>query len=84
MGGRERRCKQLLKDVEETRTFWKLKKAEPDRPICRTRYASSNGLVKTDYFMVMIMMMMMMMIITIVPAGVYSLPAYLSISNLNY
>jgi hypothetical protein len=82
--------------VEETRTFWKLKKAEPDGPVRRTRFASGNGLVvKTEYMMMMVMMVMMMMmmmmmiiiiiiIIIIVHASFYSLSAYLFICNLNY
>jgi hypothetical protein len=83
-GGREIRSKQLLKNVKETRTFWKLRKAEPDSPIRRTRFASGNGLfVKTEYMMGMIMMTMMVIIMIFVPADFYSLSTYLSIFNLN-
>ena len=85
-GGQERRRKQLLKDVEETRNFWKLKKVGPDRPVRRTRFASGSGpVVKTKYIVVMIMMMIIIIIIIIiVHAGAYSLSAYLSINNPNH
>jgi hypothetical protein len=33
--------------MEGTRTFWKFKMAEPDRPVRRNDSSGGNGLVKT-------------------------------------
>jgi hypothetical protein len=38
-----RRSKQLLEDLKETRSYWKLKKNAPGRTLWRTRFGRSYG-----------------------------------------
>jgi hypothetical protein len=44
-GRLERRCKQLLYDLKETRRYWKLKKEALDRTLWRTRFGRDSGTV---------------------------------------
>jgi hypothetical protein len=43
MGRKERRCKQLLDDLKETRGCWKLKKETLDCTEWRTYFGRGNG-----------------------------------------
>jgi hypothetical protein len=44
-GRRRRRCKQLLDDLKEMRSYWKLKEEALDRILWRTGFGSGYGLV---------------------------------------
>jgi hypothetical protein len=43
MGGRGRRCKQLLDDLKEKRGYWKLKEEALDRTVWRTCFWRGYG-----------------------------------------
>jgi hypothetical protein len=45
MGRRDRRGKQLLDDLKETRGFWTLKEEALDRILWRTRFGRDYGIV---------------------------------------
>jgi hypothetical protein len=45
IGGRGRRCKQLLDDVKETRGYWKMKEEALDRTVWRTCFGKGYGTV---------------------------------------
>jgi predicted AAA+ superfamily ATPase len=42
---RGRRCNELLDDVKETRSYWKLEESAPDRALFKTRFGSGCGTV---------------------------------------
>jgi hypothetical protein len=42
-GRRGRRRKQLLDDLKEKRSYWKLKEEALDRTVCRTRFGRGYG-----------------------------------------
>jgi hypothetical protein len=50
-GRQERRPKQLLDDLRETRGFWKLKEEALDRTQWRTHFGRGCGSVVRDYGM---------------------------------
>jgi len=47
-GRQERRSKQILDDLQETRRCWKLKEKALDRPQWRTRFGNAFGPVSYD------------------------------------
>jgi ribosomal 50S subunit-associated protein YjgA (DUF615 family) len=47
-----RRRKQLLDDLKEARSYWKLKEEAQDRTLWRTQFGRDYGLCKADYYLI--------------------------------
>jgi hypothetical protein len=47
-GGRGRKCKQLLDDLEDTRRYWKLREEQLGRTVSRTHCGRGYGPVVTQ------------------------------------